>query len=475
MLSSGSLLGISHSFFRPRNITTDATYELAMSNYFFYKNYVYNCDQDNAGFALFITPFYQRSTNRNDPARYFLRNNRCTLRFAEDGTGDVNSLWFNLIAPAGSSFSSTLSIKPRREVYGAYLQGYFDLSCLWEDAWMSICTAAIGVRHNLRPCEFNNTNNGTIVIQNVPITNVISALNNPTWKFGKFSPCARKKGGIDDVQIKIGKNWFYNDCMNHYSPYLVVTAPTGSHSRADYVFEPLVGSRNGSVGAGINIDYTLWETECSQLMVMTDLKYRYVFGAHECRSFDLCPNGDWSRYLQVVSSNNVLGSLPGINFFTQNVKVTPRSDINWWLALHYASYGCWHGEVGYNLWYRQAECIKCVCPLKTPLAGGSLGIFGLGGLCSAATTNNIATIAQPRTALVNDPSFVALTAARLNKQSAAHPRAISHKLYGTVAREFDNDYTGVPCMASIGGSYEFAQNYAALDNWAVWAKFGIFF
>jgi hypothetical protein len=460
--------------FTPRNITTDSVYELAMANYWYYKYAVANREQETwNGFMFFATPLYQRSTNRNNPGRYFLPNNKCSVQFAEDGTGDVGSLWLGLIAPDGESFTGTLSLNPRRTVAGAYLQAYIDLSWICMNSWLSVCLAAVRAQHNIGVCTRNSSANGTLVVNGYAIKTIKDALDNPAWEFGKFSRCSLEKGGVDDIQIKLGHDWFYNDCMNHYSLYLIGTVPTGDRLTGAYIFEPQVGTNSGSIGFGINADYTAWQTEYSQWTLMTDLKYRHVLDTREIRSFDLTPNGDWSRFLQVVFEAEPANTLPGINYFTQRVKVKQGAELNWWLALHYQYCDVWHAELGYNYWYRHAEQICGVCDLGVE----TLGIFDLASCCGILSSANDANISQsivpPNQPTSDGVTFVPLTADRLYKKSAAHPKAVSNTVYGTLG--YETNCGCVPVMVSAGASGEIGRNCAALTQWALWLKMGCAF
>ena len=68
-------------------------------------------------------------------------------------------------------------------------------------------------------------------------------------------------------------------------------------------------------------------------------------------------NDDWSRYLEVAKPTALGTPLPGINYLTQSVNVTPRNSATIWTALHFQHYN-FHLEIGYNFWYRQKESVE---------------------------------------------------------------------------------------------------------------------
>ncbi len=451
--------GGSHSFFRPREITPNNVFQHSLSLYWWYHDVL--CEDDCIWWSMQVSPFYQRSTNGKKTGEFFLPCKQGDISVKEDGSGDVGSLWLNLIAADGSNFDSLVSIRPQRSVVGAYFNFRFDLSRVFCHSWLSVAFAAMRAKHELNFCECESANPGVAC----EVTNVGEALNQCDWLYGKFAQCCSlTRRGVDDVQIKFGYDWFYCD-TNHLSPYMVGTAATGKGSYAEYIFEPFVGSNHGSIGAGIIGDYSLWECDTSELTLLTDFKYRYVLRACERRSFDLCKNGDWSRYLQVVQECAPSNSLPGINIFTQDVRVTPGSTIDWWFAFHYQR--CqWNVELGYDLWWRAKERVELCCfPCN-------FGIYDLAGDCNINPVSaSCAAICQSlggTNVPVSDDSFVAITCDDLNLNSGATPSALSNTLY--VAIGYDGCLCDSPAFFGLGGSYEWGRNCDALDNWAVWIK-----
>lgn len=453
----------SHTFFTPRQITTDPTFELALDDYYMFLS------EESKNYQLYIKPFYQQSCHGSKKAGYFLPNNTCCASVREDGTGDINPLWFNVISAPGTTYNSTLCFAPQRTTYGSVFTFFANL-CSWVDGlWLLANTAVVGAAHNVHVHETNRTATGTIP----GFANLCDGFNNPDWCAGKIKCCGKKtKTGLDDIQIKIGYNFDCGD-IDHAAFYGVLTIPTGNRPNADYLFEPLVGSKHASLGAGLNAGYILCDSNQGSLSVLTDLKYRYSLSAHERRSFDLCTNGDWSRYLLVVDETDPLYSLPGINYFTLPVNVTPRSTIDFWLALHSRRSCNWDIEIGYNLWWRQQEKVTLRC-CNSALSSSIIGIYDIGGLCSGtATTASTATIAQSVANAVSDATFVPLTISDLNLSSAAHPAVLTNKIYLATSGHYDIAYHEL--LIGIGASYEAARHNSALDQWAVWTTFGFDF
>ncbi len=453
---------ISHTFFKARQTTTNNMLQDNLSLYWWYHDVL--CEDDCAWWTMQVTPFYQRSTNGKQVAQYFLPCKQSCIEVKEDGTGDVGSLWLNLIAADDAQFNSVVSIRPQRSAVGVYFNFRFDLSQVMCHSWMDLSFAAMRVKHDLHFCEDNK-----VPGVKCDLESVCESLNQPDWQFGRFNTCSMTRKGVDDIQLRFGYDWFYCD-TDHLSPYFVATISTGNRTCPQYIFEPTVGSKHGSIGLGLIGDLRIWECENQELTVINDFKYRYVLRACEIRSFDLCKNGDWSRYLQVVQSDARSNALPGINAFTQEVRATPRSVIDWWVALHYQ----WcqiNVELGYDLWWRQKERIELCCFPQ------NIGIYDMVGDCnqnpvSASCAMICQSVSGDNTA-PSDTEFVTLTCDDINLDSGATPRAISNTIYAALG--YDGMVCTYPSLIGIGASYEFGHDCTALDNWMLWIKMGMAF
>ncbi len=454
---------IDHSMLIPRSITHNATYELALDNY-----HVYHHDSHDSAFSFYVTPFYTQSNNSQTLARYFLPQHACCLDIQENGSGNVGSLWLELIAAPGLLYSSTLAIAPVRKAAGSYFYARFEMSRWRPDAhwllknmWFQLSFAAMQVKHCLNMCEMLT---GEKVYGTLPgITTGEQAFNNPAWTAGRLSTVPLKQVGIDDVQLKWGDNWFFCDEQSHIGLYLVGSIPTGNRPTACYIFEPLVGTKHGAFGAGLNGDINLYERDHARCNFMIDLKYRYLFSGRERRSFDLC--GDWSRYLLVVNESATSVSLPAINDATLCVDVTPRSQIELWCAVHYER--CqWNFEAGYNLWWRDSDkiCGNNQLPPNT-------GIYDIAGAVIgnpiSASNANISQAAIPPNQAPSDAVFTPSTS--LNVASGAQPRAYVNGIYGALS--YNDNAVRCPFLLGIGGGYEFA-NCNTLAQWSLWGKVG---
>lgn len=490
----------SHTTFVPRMLSQNSVLELGLHNYYNY--HLPDCDDCCAPWvSVEVTaPYYFKSTKPEELARYFLPQCKECVTIGQNNRSDISSLWLEIAAPIATPFESTVCIRPTRSVIGGALRLFFDLS-RWSgdyacyNFWASIFIPAEQVRQTLHITEIPGANSSTpIVPPSMP--DALAALNNPNWLYGKLAPHTLKKAGVDDICIKFGSD-FLKDDTNHFGIYGQVFAPTGQGTHAEYLFEPLVGGNHVGVGPGINADYRVYESDSSSLDLMIDLRYAYFFKSKEHRSIDLF-NGDWSRYLLVVSPTDPTTPLPGINFFTQEVQVTPGSMLELWAAFEYTVCN-WHLEVGYDFWYRSKEKIK-LC--DQDLGVGILDIaFNPNIQCP--TTAHCAKICAavptlPDAPASDSPDFITVKSSEeiskggahssavnclgahcstvcsyLNLNSAANPRATSSTVYGAVS--YDCCWCAYPVMIGVGGQYEFAHRRSALSQYGVWLKTAVSF
>jgi hypothetical protein len=452
----------SHSYLKPRSITTNNVFQHNLGLYWWYHDVL--CEENCIWWAMQVMPLYQRSTDAKAIAEYFFPCHKSAISIKEDGTGDVGSLWLNLIAQNGQSFDSTVSMRPVRSVSGVYVDFRFDFSTIICHSWVDIALAVLHAKHTLHFCQTLSQYPGIAC----DVSSAGQALSQESWCYGKFKTCSGlTTHGVDDVQLKLGYDWFYCD-TNHISPYIVGIVPTAERGSSEFIFEPSVGSNHASIGVGVLGDYKMWLDDFKELTLLTDFKYRYVLRATDTRSFDLCKNGDWSRYLQIVQECAPSNSLPGINFLTQEVQVIPGSTIDWWLAIHYQQNQL-NLELGYDFWWRREERIKLCESFPS-----DWGIYDIAGDCNRnPVTASTAHICQ---SVVNnvpssDATFTALTATDLDLASGAAPRAISNTVYLAVA--YNGYLCDSPAFIGFGGSYESGNQI--LSNWALWIRCAVAF
>ncbi len=477
--------------FVPRNKTTDLVLIDAITLQKRWEGW--HDPEQRHRFLFYATPFYERSKKNPNMGSAFLLNNQSnTITVAQISTpaepANVNSAWLGLktvgtVNGTAVVFTSTFSIDPQSKTVGTHLYAYANLDDWFCGLWFDFAAAIVKRRNTLNCSEivanYSNEFPG--------IFTVSQALANPAYNFGKFY-CGGCCGGeqwrtaIDDIQFRLGWDTSLGFCGCEENGiagiYIIGTVPTGRKNTGEFIFEPQVGSKHGSVGVGFEGEYN-FDICDNNLAILTDFNYRYVFSHNECRSFDLTNNGPMSRYLLVQTELVPTQTLDGINFFTQCVKVTPQSTVQWWIALNY-EWCDWNFEVGYDLFWRQQEKIS-QSSLDNITFTPAIGIFNptcatLETGCSTVSTATIGTfVFVPDAGTV--PTYVTITGANLNAASAIGGKVLTNKVYGAVAT------SGCFCdcaswTAAVGGSYEFVSSKylcSALEYWSVFGKVGLNF
>lgn len=468
--------GRSRTILVPRSQTLDAMNELALNNYFIYHNTP--CPEDRPFLHAQLSYFHKQSNNVKHLRNYFLKDNRDDVKVRQNGSGNVGSLWIGI--KNNDDFSSDFSICPKRKIDGGYFNFWADLNNWFCGTWAAISFAAYRSEAHTSFKESHIKHSGTGSIKNAQ-----EAFDNPAWHYGRLSNKHVVRTGVDDVQFKLGWNYYFcND--DHAGLYLVAVAPTGSchehrnnHSSDNcktscktesrhcnqYIWDPYVGSRHAGFGIGANTDWTLWECGSQAVNWMADFKYIYRFKAHEHRLFDLRRNGDYSRYLEVALPKAPETALPGVNFLNHKVEVTPRSLIEFWTALHW-EWCTFNVEAGYNLFWRDSEklCFKTDCKSKcgTEQNATTFGIYDLRDGKTSASNAKISESNKGSNVAPHDASFKTVNVKKdLDLRSGTQPTALTNTIYLGVS--YNSEICCMPAMIGLTGSYEFASHHLDHD------------
>jgi len=448
----------SKSFLAPRTILEDNTYTLFPLNLPNKQNYSDQNYSDHDSF-INISPLYIKSTQKDKTAAYFLFGSQCMT--IGDENSNVAPEWFGLEAPVGQSIDTTFSLSPQRSTVGLLLFGGYNFN---NHIFATIALPIVHVKHflNMHECRA-----GALGIDTC-IKTFASALNQSSWCHGKFCTTCITKTNIDDIGINLGYK-IKNEQPILWSIYAKGIIPTGKKQDnpepcATYLFEPIVGSRHFGLGAGM---FTNLQKVFSHVTLewFTILDYIYRLRAKEYRSFDLCNNGYWSRYLLLVNQNDTTTPLDGINILTPQANITPRHRGEFTTGIRIAKEK-YSFTLGYNLWIRASEFITSCKNLSC------YGIFNTNETSADGTTASTATINVPPRSVTQDSSFVSI--GNINIDSGRQPTSINNKIFGGFTRNFANDEIK-KIKVEIWGSYEHTHKNSALSQWSIWGNVGFEF
>lgn len=508
------------SFFMPRSLLSES------SRFTLATHYQAMNQQLPAGGIFQVTPFYQISTNGSQLARYFLPNNKecLTIKGAHTtGTPDMSATWL-LIAGKNrepgdnegielyyNRFSSVVSLRPQMSRWGVQVAWFKEF--LWRDReFFFSCSAPIAYARStlrMKECQIQNSvsnygqiNDYTVVDPSQPGNPPTrlerptlqqslcarQALSHPLWRYAKFSDRAQNTAGIADIDCKLG---IYALREQDYTVGFFGSVVVPTHYKPDtgVLFPPLIGNgHHWGLGFGATAHARMVSYDFCSAHIISELDYRYLFANHQHRSFDLCANGPLSRYLLVFDpireTNGAQRTmLPGVNRFTQRVKVTPQSDLTWSTAfLFEVPEQDLSFSVGYNLWWKQREkidfrpCHKngdpsrvCVMKLFVDTENAPAqddNPFVLQEYNKAKITDHAR--AEQSSNALNQAKPSVLGRGFLNTSSGAFSGIVGHTLFGSLG--YRMMLCNRPCNFSLGSSYELNNDRRLLQSWSLWLE-----
>lgn len=449
-----------NTIFVPRQMAYNPMYEHALV----FDEYAH---MDYYRFLISVKPIYNQTVG-SSLNTYFNINRSCSMSVREDGSGDIDSLWFQVISAPDTFYASTLSFSPVQKTYGAMF--YFAYIMPMNFA-ITINTAFVERSNNMHICESNIV--GMHMGELSGFATVSQSLaSNSRW-YGKICG-SQSKGGVDDIQVKVLKNFtMCEDESLFWDVYALVGIPTGKGSKAEYLFEPLIGSKHAQFGLGLNTEKS-WEVLTdSRFSLYGELKWRYAFKGKETRVFDMAPNGQWSRYMLFTTPAEPAVPFFAINNLAFQADVTPRNSFDLLFAGH-LELTRFSFELGYNLWYRQAET---VCPCINLCDVGVADLVGIAKLNSQTpgpvTTASTATISQSvypnQYQMRQDAAYTLVTAKNINACSGAQGASFANAVFGSIGYHHDRWVVG------INTSYEHAGNDNTPSVVSVWVNLDVRF
>lgn len=474
-----------------------------------------NITRENGwGGAFQAVLFGSQTSDEKDLAQYFFPDANTCLTAANDGPPqqagfnvkkDLLAQDFNVFTK-DNTFESIISIRPQQTVIGLGLhvrQSVWKSHTYSRGVWFSFSAPIMRVKNDMNFFEHIENDGGGVdeAANDVVVANMREAFQQSDWKYGKISDCSMKKTGLGDIEAKVGYEWL-DHSPTHMESYFGLVIATGNKNNAEYVFQPIVGrGKNFGIMFGSSLGIDIWENSTGDMSIRYELAnhFEWLFQNTQKRSFDL-KNRPWSRYLPVYANQEeaeeaaalimsnpqyaMNNSTPGINVFTQDVKVTPglTTDIN--TAFQF-TWNKFQMEGGYNFLAKRAENVKLDCPWKVGPAlkhyegdGQTNPIRTINGnkYYEQIVTNIVAApipadqIIIPVSVANYDMSLIQESDLDLN--SAATPALFANTFYGTVGfHAYDREY---PLFGNFGASYTFSKsNNAVPRRWVLWGKMGV--
>ena len=161
-------------------------------------------------------------------------------------------------------------------------------------------------------------------------------------------------------------------------------------------------------------------------------------------------------------------SSPGINLLTRDVCVTPGLSVSFMSSVMFSCQN-WSLELGYDLYARQAECVKllCACEDESAIKAAS----GNGVTNKTRTINKDHNLCTGQINQFNSVNYQLGKIKRedLDLESASHPGLISYTVYGAASYRWDD--REFPMLLGLGGSYEWGDENFVLSRWTIWTEY----
>lgn len=429
-----------------------------------------SCDQ----LSFFqVVPLGTWIAGNDEIPSFFLPFGMTVLTVAEDGskraeTRDIDATHLNIKTKDGTFFSD-LIFRATQTVSGFGMAWRQQFAKHW---WFEIGSPFLRVRNSFRFAEHIRNDGGGRVnetgLDGAPfVPNAKKAFKQENWKYGKVNSHVNLiKEGLADVEFKLGYQPFQNECLRMYG-YAGFLVPSGNRPTGAYIFEPIVGNgHHFGVFYGSHLGVNIYDNEQHHVATAFDIHTRYLFKAHEIRSFDL-KDKEFSRYISTYKSprqaeiaaatSDVDSGTSGINVFTQPVAVFPGYSFSFISALVYTNERIIL-ELGYNFFAKQAETVE----IEWEKTSAVKDVAGKGQTNPQRTIKeNVACAAVP----VGE--YQELLGKNIDPISATNLPLIQYSFYGSggyFIREGE-----CPVLLGLGASYEITAN-TAFNKWAVWAK-----
>lgn len=270
--------------------------------------------------------------------------------------------------------------------------------------------------------------------------------------------------GLADLDLQLGYHFLYTSSYNAYIA-LGATIPTGNEAQDRRTWEPMVGN-GGHYGLGFNLyaDWRAWSNKDHNLVLQTALNYRWLFENCEKRKLGLC-NQQWGHY-RLLGKFGQKTLVPAANILLKKIEVEPGNQVDWMVQAHYTwrQFGI---DLGYNLYFRDEEKIKNVCgSCSTIIPKNTYAFPNKEFNGNIAFGSNNSTFEDP-----NNPTF--LSDKDINKQAAATPSQLSHKIYAGLS--WNQSRWMLPVIVGIGGHYEFGDGNQTPNSWGISLKTAVEF
>jgi len=410
-----------------------------------------------------ITGFYQSSMKSNNLGKYFgIGNGSNSFTVGTGTTKDILGKYLIHSATGGTEVAGKVTFDPKQEVWGTRIDYFQDVNSPVKDLYFKASLPLVYVKNDVHMKISDETKGtiGTAVAQyslqdffkgGIDITSDAANKQSPLTK-GKING-RRTATGIADIDMALGAKLLDREEYQLFFN-LGMTIPTGKKVRSTYLYEPNTGNgQHFAMGFGIDAGVNLWKTDKACLHLLGALNYRYLFQSTEERIMGLKNLNMAHYYLAGKIGQSQQPIFPASNILATPLKVKPGNQFDFLVDLSFKS-GGFIIDLGYNAFYKDQESVW--------VKGWDDSAYGIAAQNYA--TNSTTVFAAE----------TALTQSIFDLDSVKNPSQFTHKFVGGLGYGCDLAKKW-PGTIGLGGSYEFAQDNSAMENYALWIKAGISF
>lgn len=417
---------------------------------------------DNPDNYIAVEPFFMRMYDAQKVNQSLILHGKSKLVLNQQGLGDINPVWLNLMSNSVlANYHSTITFQPVLQQAGVLLHWYDQVGNLFAEIKTALLQCTSGIK-------ISEVGGGNGLLPG--IGNAQQAYMQPDWRYGKIGEL-QQVVGLDDIEFHLGGVYKVSNAAEsyrlHFAGFGLVQIPTGSGTKAEWLFEPLVGTNHWGLGFGfetlITCDY--------EIAGMIAANYRYLIPSWQTRSFDLMNNGQWSRYLGLqplygLPRAAATLSVPGINYMTQSAHIQGRSQVELYARLQKKFAHCYL-ELSYNLSCTEQETIDQIDAL--PLEYGIYSLTNPAGGAGGVTTASQAFIYQAQTPLDPLSAAQSISTQNFNRLSGAMQTYATNRFGVRLEVQQHHMTYGFGALLDVG------LTESAISSWSVWAQLGFLF
>ena len=414
---------------------------------------------------------YGRTWDSANLAQFFAPNSATSNVFTAKAVPTASDVALNLVARVpgtgadGTMDDATITLNPvstRMAVGLSYAQ---DLKNVMEGAWFDLGLSFARVENDLKAVIVGGAKNtvtddlssffkGTTFVPGDALTSTLNNGRIPTVKNDSAT-------GVEEVAMRLGYNFVTND-TGSMGGYISGVVGLGTEPKLVNLFESVVGHRHLHLGAGLQGDISLSQTDEHSMSSKLDAKAHYIFSRDAIRMGRLTDltviagNSNYQQYYLVkdTTAGATAGWMPGANAITRTVTVNPKYSAQLGAQFVYSN-DCTSFDLGYNLEYRAKEDNKLV-------GAWNDAQYVVAGLSESSN--------RP-VAVAGTDIGVAIKAANVNWNEDSK---ILHTVHGGVNYSFCD--MANPMNLGLGGSISMANDRQAGEgHWSVFAKLGLSF